>query len=161
MIKSLIKTLCASHCDRSGWGSISVGLGPFGPLSVSVYCYYPFCVFFFFFSVRICWKSIKRYSLVSSCTAVMAYSNTCMTHDVVNTDVFCICCTPNMNKPWVTVYQASVSRDSSTTNMAATANIKWFYDVSAKPQYIEHCYISTLQMGSCVCVYMCVCVLSS
>ena len=41
----------------------------------------------------------KRYSVVPSCTAVISYSNTCMAHDVVNTDVFCIRCTPNMNVP--------------------------------------------------------------
>ena len=33
------------------------------------------------------------------------------------------CCTPNMNVPWLPVYQASVSRDSVTPNMAVTTNI--------------------------------------
>ena len=49
-----------------------------------------------FCSVRIRWKSIKRYSLIPSIKAVIAYSNSCMAYDVVNTDVFCISCTPNM-----------------------------------------------------------------
>ena len=72
----------------------------------------------------------KGYSFVPSCTAVRAYSNTCMAHDVVNTDVFYICCTPNMNVLWLPVYKASVLRDSLTTNITR------FFNISAKLQYV-------------------------
>jgi len=69
--------------------------------------------------VRNGWKSIKRYSLVPSCTAVIAYSYTRMAHDVVNTEVFCICLYTKHER----ALTPSVSRDSLTLNMAATTNI--------------------------------------
>ena len=83
-----------------------------------------------FFSVRIRWKSTTIYNLVHYCTAFTAYSNTCIVHAVVNTDVrqTWTSCGSQCTRP---VYPGI----AWPPNMAATTNITWFYDVSTKLQY--------------------------